>query len=41
MDATAIDVTEKEDDEQGIHSQDVFDCVVLFLAAITLRLFIV
>src|SRR5712692_11805654 len=39
MDATAIGVAEKEDEEQGIHEQDVFDRVVFFLAAITVRLF--
>src|SRR5712691_12048569 len=39
MDATAIGVAEEKDDEQGIHEQDIFDRVVLFLAAITLRLF--
>jgi hypothetical protein len=39
MDATAIGVTEKEDDEQGIDQQDIFYRVVLFLAALTLRLF--
>src|SRR5712691_11616552 len=38
MDAASIGVTEKEDDEQGIHSQDVFHCVVPFLATITVRL---
>jgi hypothetical protein len=32
-------ITEKEDDERGIHEQDIFDGVVLFLAAITLGLF--
>jgi hypothetical protein len=36
--AAAIGVTEKEDDEQGIDQQDIFDRVILFLAAITLRL---
>ena len=30
---------EKEDREEGIHEQDVFDGVVLFLAAITFGLF--
>ena len=39
MDAAAIGVAEKEDDEQGIDQQDVFYRVVFFLAAITLRLF--
>src|SRR2546428_6821711 len=39
MHTAAIGVTEKEDDEQGIDEQDIFYCVVSFLAAITLRLF--
>ena len=39
MRAAAIRVTEKEDDEQGIHEQDIFDGVVFFLAAITRGLF--
>src|SRR5216683_2020729 len=39
MDATAIGVAEEEDDEQGIDQQDIFYRMVLFLAAITLRLF--
>src|SRR2546427_6604899 len=39
MHTAAIGVTEKEDDEQGIDEQDIFDRVVSFLAAITLRLF--
>src|SRR2546426_6107573 len=39
MDAAAIGVAEEEDDEQGIHEQDIFDRMVLSLAAITLRLF--
>src|SRR6266851_10346013 len=39
MGAAAIGITEKEDDEQGIHEQDVFDRVVFFLAAITVGLF--
>src|SRR2546427_11295074 len=38
MHTAAIGVTEKEDDEQGIDEQDIFDRVVSFLAAITLRL---
>src|SRR5439155_27214109 len=32
-------VAEEKDDEQRIHEQDIFDGVVLFLAAITPRLF--
>src|SRR5262252_4443606 len=39
MGAAAIGVTEKEDDEQSIHEQDIFYCMVLFLAAITRFLF--
>jgi hypothetical protein len=39
MDATAIGVAEEEDEEQGIDEQDIFDRMVLFLAAITLFLF--
>src|SRR5712691_8116204 len=39
MGAAAIGITQKEDEEQGIHEQDVFDRVVLFLAAITVGLF--
>jgi hypothetical protein len=30
-----VGVAQKEDDEQGIDEQDIFDCVVFFLAAIT------
>src|SRR5712671_4878664 len=39
MDAPSIGVAQEEDDEQGIDEQDIFDRVVFFLAAITLRLF--
>ncbi len=39
MDTAAIGITEKEDDEQGIDEQDIFDGVVFFLAALTLLLF--
>ena len=39
MDTAAVGVAQKEDDEQGIDEQDIFDGVVLFLAAITRRLF--
>jgi len=39
MGAAARGVTEKEDDEQGIDEQDIFDGMVLFLAAITRGLF--
>jgi hypothetical protein len=35
MDATAVGVAEKEDGEEGIDQQDIFDRVVLFLAALT------
>jgi len=31
MGTAAIGVTEKEDDEQGIDEQDIFDGVVFFL----------
>jgi len=30
----SVGVAEEEDDEQGIHSQDIFDGVVFFLPAI-------
>jgi hypothetical protein len=39
MHTAAIGVAQKEDREEGIDEQDVFDCVILFLAAITVRLF--
>src|SRR4029077_12566176 len=39
MDPAAVGVAQKEDDEQGIDEQDIFDSVVFFLAAITLLLF--
>jgi hypothetical protein len=39
MDTAAIRVAQKEDREEGIDQQDIFDGVVLFLATITLRLF--
>src|SRR6266700_6511841 len=39
MDAAAVGVTKKEDEEQRMHEQDVFDRVVFFLAAITVGLF--
>ena len=39
MDTAAVGVAQKEDDEQGIDEQDIFDCVVFFLAALTLFLF--
>src|SRR5882672_9224554 len=39
MDAAAIGVAQKEDEEQSIDEQDIFDRVVFFLAALTLGLF--
>src|SRR2546428_11804264 len=39
MDATAVGVAQKEDDEQHIHEQDIFYRVILFLPAITVGLF--
>jgi hypothetical protein len=39
MDTAAISVAQKEDREEGIDQQDIFDGVVLFLPTITLRLF--
>jgi hypothetical protein len=39
MHTAAVGVTEKEDDEQGMDEQDIFDGVVLFLPTITRRLF--
>src|SRR6516165_9310882 len=39
MGTAAVGVAQKEDDEQGIDEQDIFDGVVFFLAAITLFLF--
>src|SRR5712692_1655070 len=39
MDAAAVGVTEKEDREESMHEQDIFYGVVLFLPAITVRLF--
>jgi hypothetical protein len=38
MEAASGGVAEEEDDEQGIDQQDIFDRMILFLAAITLRL---
>jgi hypothetical protein len=38
MEAASGGVAEEEDDEQGIDQQDIFDRMVLFLAAITVRL---
>src|SRR5262245_61508074 len=39
MGAAAIGITEKEDKEEGSDQQDIFDGMVLFLAAITCGLF--
>ena len=39
MDAAAVGVAQKEHGEEGIHQQDIFDGVVLCLAAITVGLF--
>ena len=39
MGTAAVGVAQKEDDEERIDEQDIFDRVVSFLAAITVRLF--
>src|SRR5262249_16453048 len=39
MDPASVGVAQKEDDEERIDEQDIFDGVVFFLAAITLVLF--
>ena len=39
MHTAAIGVAQKEDREEGIDEQDIFDCMVFFLAAITAFLF--
>src|SRR5438105_12779047 len=39
MHTATVGVTEKEDREEGIHEQDIFDRMILFLPAITVRLF--
>src|SRR5712692_1715154 len=39
MDTASVGIAEKEDREGGIDQHDIFDRVVLFLAAITLGLF--
>jgi hypothetical protein len=39
MDTAAVGVAQKEDDEERIDEQHIFDRVVLFLAAIALGLF--
>jgi hypothetical protein len=38
MEATSSRFAEEEDEEQGIDQQDIFDRMVLFLAALTVRL---
>jgi hypothetical protein len=38
MDAATVGITQKEDQEEGIDEQDIFDRVVLSLVAITVRL---
>jgi len=39
MGAAAIGVAQEEDDKQSVDQQDIFHCVIFFLAAITRRLF--
>ena len=39
MDTAAVGVAQKEDDEERIDEQDIFDGVVSFLAALTRLLF--
>jgi len=39
MDTAAIGVAQKEDEEQGVDEEDIFDRMVFFLAAITRGLF--
>src|SRR5712691_11037322 len=39
MDAASEGLAQEEDGEEGIDQQDIFDRMVLFLAAITFRLF--
>jgi hypothetical protein len=39
MEAASSRLAEEEDDEQGIDQQDIFDRMVLFLPALTVRLF--
>src|SRR5262249_51894070 len=39
MDAAATGVAQQEDREEGVDQQDIFDRVVLFLAALTRGLF--
>ena len=37
MDTAAVGVAQKEDDEEGIDEQDIFDRIVFLLPAITLQ----
>ncbi len=39
MHTAPVGGTKKEDREEGMHEQDIFDRVILFLPALTLRLF--
>src|SRR5712691_76896 len=39
MYTAAIGVAQKEDDKQGVDQEHIFDRMILFLAAITVRLF--
>jgi hypothetical protein len=39
MDTATVGVTEKEDREEGMHEQDIFDGVISFLPALTRLLF--
>ena len=39
MGTAAIGIAQKEDREEGIHEQDIFDCVVFLLPALTFLLF--
>src|SRR2546422_597033 len=39
MHTAAVGVAQKKDEEQGVDQQDIFYCMVLFLATITPRLF--
>jgi hypothetical protein len=39
MDTATVGVAQKEDDEESIDEQDIFDGVISFLAALTRRLF--
>ena len=39
METAAVGIAQKEDQKEGIDKQDIFDRVVFFLAALTVRLF--